>query len=275
MKTVFLAWNGAFFRGQLANIMNHHRKRGDAVHFTDYHAGNAQRILDGADRVYIWNGAYGGRDGEITRYAIAAARAVTYCEIGWFPQGKFLYFDSKGTNGNCSLHMDSLDWLTDADFKKLEDLRIGYRDGKKLTDKGYVFCPLQLPGDQQIQQWSPYKWMGGFITDTRKHFDGKKVIFRKHPKDEKTYADLKIGKEGEKDLKELICGASLVYGINSTVLLEAALIGKPVVAIGKSFLSIGQSREHALAALIARQVPADTKDFTPWMSRGRGLEHLA
>lgn len=275
MKVVFLTWTDSFFVNQLRNLKLFHERRGDKVTFVNFHSSEAKRVLNGAEQVYIWNGAYGGNDGDVIHYAESVASNVTYCEIAWFPQSKFLYFDSEGTNGNSSLFDDPLDWLEEDDFRAAENLGVQYRDGRELTDDGYILVPLQLPGDQQILRWSPYRWMGSFIRDTREKFNGRKLIFRRHPKDKKRYEDLNIGHEGEGNLKDLICGADMVYGINSTVLLEAALMGKEVESIGKCLLNIGPSRNHALAALVARQVPSDARDFTPWMRPGRGLEHLA
>ena len=188
----------------------------------------------------------------------------------WFPQREFIYFDPRGTNGNSSLFTDPLDWLEDEDFARLAEAREQYRDGHEIADKGYVLIPLQLEEDTQIRFWSPFPTMEAFIAHCRRAFQGRKVIFRKHPKDKRNYECLT--QESNGDLKKLICGASLVYGINSTVLLEAALIGKPVVTVGKSLLSIGPSRDHALAALLARQVPVGESDLSPWFDRGRGLD---
>jgi hypothetical protein len=185
-----------------------------------------------------------------------------------------LYFDECGTNGYSELISSSLDWLTPSDFEALDSFAKSYRKNYTITNGGYIFAPLQLPKDTQISLFSPYKWMGDFIRHTRWVFRGKKIIFRKHPLDSKNYDDLNIGTDGEGDLMSLICNADMVYGINSTVLLEAALIGKPVTAIGTSFLNMGPSKRHALAALVARQVPCSVTDFTPWMKPGRGMNYL-
>lgn len=271
---VFLAWGDKFFRDSLKRLIEYHQSKGDRVSYISYRDRDILEKASGADVAYIWNGSYPGPPAEAVKMLRDQKCKMVFMEVGWFPQGQYLYFDSEGTCGACSLFKDPLEWLKASDFERLDRMRTEYREGREMEDRGYVLVPLQVPDDQQIRKWSPYRWMGAFVTDTRERFKGKKVIFRRHPKDSRSYDDLDLGDEGRGNLKDLIAGASLVYGINSTVLLEASLMGKPVVSIGKSFLSIGQSREHALAALLARQVPVTTTNFKPWADEGRGLEHL-
>lgn len=275
MRVGIVTWSGhEWALDKLRGVDAFHRNRGDSVEYRTLSENGLARILSKKDVVYIWNGAYPCIRDSVPRELEDAGVRVIYVEIGWFPQDEFLYFDPRGTNAYSDLMRSPLDWLEPGDFLRLDEMSESYREGRPLEKKGYVFAPLQLSVDTQVALWSPFKYMGDFIRHTRWVFRDKKVIFRRHPKDEKTYADLGIGREGEGDLKDLICGADLVYGINSTVLLEAALMGKDVVATGTSFLNMGPSRRHALAALVARQVPSGEADLTPWIRPGRGLEHL-
>lgn len=273
-KVRFITWAGhSPIRKMLGNLKGWYDEQGWDTGFTHFTAGSLWGQLEGCSIVYMWNGAYGHCHAITTKLRKMGTKVI-FCEVAWFPQMEYLYFDEAGTNGNCSLHTDSLGWLNPTDFTALDSFREAYLEGRQTEDGNYIFVPMQLSWDTQIKLWSPFDWMGQLITRAREVFSDHKVIFRKHPKDGKTYEDLDIGSSGEGDLKDLVCGAHLVYGINSTVLLEAALMGKTVISVGKSFLDIGPSREHALAALVARQVPIECRDFTPWMERGRGLEHL-
>jgi len=248
----------------------YHRKQGHAVKAVQFKQLELAAEVGKHDIVYLWNGALPTMRAMAAAFRETGARVV-FCEAGWFPQRKYFYMDAAGAKGNSSLFLDPLDWLTDQDFARLEAVRRAYRGGRELSSGGYVLVPLQLAHDTQIQFWSPFATMAEFIEHCREVFRGRKVIFRKHPRDGTNYGEATA--DGGGDLKDLICGADLVYGINSTVLLEAALIGKPVVAVGKSLLSIGPSREHALAALLARQVPVGKADLRRWMGKGSGLDH--
>jgi hypothetical protein len=54
----------------------------------------------------------------------------------------------------------------------------------------------------------------------------------------------------------LILGSKLVHWINSTVLFEAALIGKPVIAEGECLLNHPyQDMDTVTAAIVASQYP--------------------
>jgi hypothetical protein len=276
MKVLFITWAGhAFARSRLARLKQFHHDRGDNVGWTNFSARDLPQQLDGCELAYVWNGAYNHIQRTVIEPLKQSGCKIVFVEIAWFPQGEFLYFDKSGTNGNCSLFDDDLSWLEDFDFRRLDVFSEMYRGGRSLESKGYIFAPLQLSSDTQITHWSPYKRMDDFIDHCREKFRGMEIIFRKHPKDRGSYARKGIGSEGEGDLRDLICGAELVYGINSTVILEAALIGKPVAAIGKCLINIGDERRRSLAALLARQVPISATDFGPWIRPGRGLEHLS
>src|SRR5690606_3371529 len=66
--------------------------------------------------------------------------------------------------------------------------------------------------------------------------------------------------------------AGLVVGLNSTSLLETAMLGVPTIALGRCPLSHHQDEvERLLAACVARQIPRGAEDLTPWL-RQIGVE---
>lgn len=259
-------------------VRGFHESQGETV--DRVHLNNTDNIVQEVRKdpprfLYIWNGEYAACD-KVKQVCAEVGTTMIFCELAWFPQGDFIYFDQEGTNGRSSLFTHPLNWLEDEDFDNMHILAENYKQGKKVKEGDYVLVPLQLPGDTSLKLGSPYKWMGKFIQDTRRRLAGERLIFRIHPKDKKTYRDLGVDDSGAGDKLDMILGSKYVYGINSTLLLESSLLGKPVTAIGKCFLSIGEGREEALAALVARQIPYKTcSDITPWIRRGRGLEHLA
>lgn len=278
----FLTW-GKQYNEFYKPLMDAHRKMGHKVDLLWYNNWNLAKLQKAnPDIVYFWNGEYSFL--KRAKNWCSDNNIPSFClELAWFPQGKSIYCDYHGTNGRCSLHFDDLSWLERDDYTRLFLKREEYRDGLSEWSGKYVLVPLQLTHDTTMQHWSPLKANAKVIATALRMFPDKKVVFRKHPKDKKKYHDLerehniKVDWEfgHSRPLKEMILGADLVWGMNSTVLSEAALMGKPVIAAGRSFLNIGQNREQALAAMVAREIPIDTEDVTPWTRRGRGLEHLS
>ena len=279
MRVAFCLWGRHFFKNADSPLTEHYKENDHEVVYLDYHNWHLNKIkkVDRLDRIYFWNGEYSFLK-EAKQYCQSMGIGIYNCEVAWFPQTDYIYVDKFGTNGNSSLFFDDLSWLDEKDYENLEVMRSLYCEGLKASDKGYVFVPLQLADDTSITSWSPLRWVGDVVRRAQQMFPDKEIIFRKHPKDKKTYKDLGICeslKKGEDaDLKELIMGSSLVWGMNSTVLIEAALMGKKVITCGKSFLNIGQSREEALAALVASQINVGQRDLSFWMRSGRSLEHL-
>jgi hypothetical protein len=277
MKVAFALWNApkSFHANAVRPVFEWHQKQGHDVRYVSYGDGLEHRLRD-TDLVYLWNGEYEWLWGVKESIRRRGGKTINI-EVAWFPQDENTYYDWRGTNGNCSLRFDSLDWLEPADYDNLDALSEKYREGLTPTEEGYVLVPLQLAKDTAVQKWSPLKRMGGVIRMARKMFPHKEILFRRHPLDGHDYADLidDITLGEKRPLKELIMGADLVWGMNSTVLTEAALMGKKVQACGTSLLHIGSNQRDALAALVARQIPMDVSDVTPWIRRGRGLEHLA
>ena len=278
MKVAFASWNApkSFHALAVKPVFNWHKSQGHKVKFVNYRHGDFSHHLKGQDLVYFWNGEYDFLK-QIKKKLHGDGGKSINVEVGWFPQSENTYYDWRGTNGNCSLRYDSLDWLEPEDYDNLDALAESYREGLIPTKEGYVLVPLQLGRDTAIQKWSPLKRMGDVIRMAREMFPHKEILFRRHPKDSHDYADLinDITLGEKRPLKELIMGADLVWGMNSTVLTEAALMGKEVKACGVSLLHNGTCQRDALAALVARQIPKETTDITPWMRRGRGLEHLS
>jgi hypothetical protein len=273
MKILILCWgNNSHLLKRMDGIVSHHHRLGDSLTTCRFKSPKLREEIKNADLAYLFNGMHPVMS-DAKKLVAEFNTPIIYMEVGWFPQKDHWYFDSQGTNGNSTLHHDNLDWLTPYDFKHLETRRHEYQGGRTLTDKGYILVPLQVPGDT-AHIWSPFETTSDFIGYTRRIYEGREIIFRRHPKSKEPLHNLNLGTHGKGDLLDLICGASFVFGINSTTLLESALIGKKTISCGKSFLEIGKNQEEAIAALLARQVPCTCTRLEPWNRPGRGLETL-
>jgi len=189
-------------------------------------------------------------------------------EVGWFPQKDYWHLDSEGTNANSSLMRDDLSWVGPPQYAKLKLLRKKYKKGFTRKPRGYVLVPLQVESDTNIRLHSPFKRMQDFVRHCEKKFAGKPVVFKIHPKDPK----VRLTGSGRNYIAHresfvtLAQEASLVYGINSTCLLEAALLGIPVEAVGEGLLKAhAGNKEKLLAALADKQIPNGESDLDYWV----------
>lgn len=218
------------------------------------------KCVRGAHHLFMWNGA------EPVHEAIRLA-CLRYgvwwsiLEVGWFPQSKNLFVDPVGINADSSIMKDSLSWVGRSHLEKLEEFRDSYLSGRRWNSPGkYVLVPLQLDWDTNIKLHSPVLSTQEFIKQTEEKFEGKRVIFKRHPHDTMSYeTSQEMVVDG--DFIDMAVNAELVYGINSTCLLEAHLMGVPVEAIGQGYLSTGLSVEKLLAALVSKQISVGETDL--------------
>ena len=218
-----------------------------------------------SDIVIIWNG-------EKNYYkpikALCMNRNIPLyiAEVGYFPQKDFFTLDRIGINATSELMQDNLSWVTEKHMVKLEETRIRLLGNRTVKSSGYIFVPLQLPSDTNIISSSPFKNMAEFIKYLEEKFKGQRVIAKRHPYDRTEYYSDSIEIVISGDSLDYIVGADSVYGINSTVLLEAAVLGVPVEAIGDGFLKTHEGCvQTMLAALVARQIPINTLNLGVWI----------
>ncbi|MFT6989268.1 MAG: hypothetical protein ACJASL_001237 [Paraglaciecola sp.] len=217
-----------------------------------------------ADGVLIWNGSMSIHQPilqQITKLNVE----VTFAECGFFPQSQYFYFDKLGVNDQSQLKIDDLSWVSTEQKTVLENVRRSFfLEVSPYPDSGYIFVPLQVPNDSNILNNSSFtSGMQEFIDHVEEKYSDEKIIFKAHPKDRmrSTYR-LKYGKFSEVDSRSLILSSKLVHGINSSVLYEAALAGKPVIAEGECLLnSSSHALDEILAAIIVRQLQVDGEFF--------------
>lgn len=244
------------------------------VHPLDKHQSD---LLRQARAVIVWNGSQ-----RIYQDFLAQCQLnnvpVTYAECGFFPQTEHFYFDKTGVNLASQLRADDLSWLTALDVEMTQHYRYQLFRARQSRDKGYVFVPLQIASDTNIQNHSRFvNGMQQYINFVLSQHGSDKVIFKVHPKD--LYAsnyEFHGAAVSSADTLDLIADAALVRGINSSVLFEAALFGKQVKVDGDCLLNNNRAGPlRVVQAIIARQYR--TTEFGPEQAklvRFSNLGHL-
>jgi len=264
VDVILVTWPGHdFARKALRGLVAWHESLGHSCRFSHLRLKSSEwkEHFGSPDIAYVWNGEYSSASG-IVEYLRSSGARLKFVEIGWFPQSKFIYVDDRGTNGNCSLFGSSLSWVDGSHFSAANKLREEHLQNIRWNGVGgYIAVPLQLSSDTQISQFSPIKSMTELMDHCESTFPNDRIMFKKHPKDKSTLGP-RCFTGGS--LHEWLAGAKLAYGINSTALLEAALMGVPTVTIGKCLLNIHPDQNLVLAALAAKQIPIGESDLSAW-----------
>lgn len=234
-------------------------------------------LIKQAKAVIIWNGSQ-----KIYQDFLLQCRQnnvpVTYAECGFFPQAEHFYFDKIGVNLASQLKTDDLSWLTADDVELTECYRRQLFQERHKQDRGYVFVPLQIGSDSNIQNHSRFvNGMQSYIDFVLSQHPADKVIFKVHPKDQyASHYQFYAATVSTDDTLDLIAAAALVRGINSSVLFEAALFGKPVKADGDSLLNQNKAGAgNIVTAIIARQYRTTAFAINqPKLGRFSNLGHL-
>jgi capsule polysaccharide export protein KpsC/LpsZ len=241
-----------------------------------------EKLVPRMDHVFIWNG-----DREFDRVVRSLCEEHhiphSFMESGFFPQRSYYTLDRKGVNANSALMEDDLSWVGKAQYEKLRALRETYLGARRYhgggDEKGaFILAPLQIEQDTSIVLHSPYKTMQAFIDHAQEQFPQRRIVFKTHPKDKSDHYKIKLGNElvHKGSFLDLAAKADLVYGINSTTLLESALLGAPVTSVGDGFLKqhAGQV-EKLLAALADMHIPIKAHDISYWLSKYSNLDTSA
>ena len=200
------------------------------------------------DHVILWSGNFHYQEGTLA--ALRDCQLINrtfFAEVAWFPQKDFLYFDPKGVNAFSTLPGEPYPLLQQQQSTRLETWRQRYRMqrlGGLLNGPSprSVFVPLQVDTDTSILKSSPFKSMEEFIKFLERWIpDECEVTIKLHPK--ATYPYLPTSRRhrfrvvASGAIEQYIADADTVIGVNSTVLLEAAALGKRVVAFGAGLFS--------------------------------------
>lgn len=227
------------------------------------HAGDHVSLLEGMkpqlpdvagfDLVYVWNGQH-DKQREAVEAANAAGTPLRVLELGFFPQEDHCFCDPLGVGPNSSVYRDP-DAL-EPDCHALDDARDWFLGHDRwVGGGGFTLVPLQLEGDTNVVLHSDFISMRQFAEHCRESIDGP-IVFKHHPKARR------VDVPELEDCRYVFGGAStawirradMVYGINSTVLLEAELMGAPMNAIGRGHAERCNEDPEYLARLVTCQV---------------------
>ncbi|MBD3407261.1 MAG: hypothetical protein GF411_14165 [Candidatus Lokiarchaeota archaeon] len=250
----------------LLNLITYLRHNGIGVDYqTKFNGGvdMAERASK-SDIVIIWNG-----EEECylpTKLVCKENNIPCYiAEVGYFPQHKFFILDTVGINASSSLMNDDLSWITEKHMEKAKKRKVALMGKRKRIAGDYTFVPLQYYRDTNITHHSPFKDMFSFINHVEMKFRGDNVIFKRHPRD-KTIYNSKFPVVTSGSSIDYVLRCKNVYGINSTVLFEAALFGVPVESIGDGLLRAHRGNyDKIVAALVDREIPVNTTNLDYWI----------
>jgi capsule polysaccharide export protein KpsC/LpsZ len=220
-----------------------------------------------ANMVVIWNGwQHGGP--LATRLCKRRGIPVCYLEWGILPQSTTFIVDPSGFCADSILAKD-LSWITDHDMELLDTTRKELQQQYPITPEGFVLVPLQIENDSQILYHSPYTCMEEFVEEVEAAYPDQRIVVRCHPQSnaERKFRRAEINNEGS--FLEMAARASVVVGISSTTLYEAAILGVHVVAKGDHPLRIQplKMREKVLAGLLALRIDRATGDLDEVLKR--------
>lgn len=187
-------------------------------------------------RVVIFNG-YHRPIHAAARYIEKRWRTV-YMEHGWLTQREHNYIDSKGTGARSSLlsswrHLVGRDERVASTILKLKQM---YRPQKHdlSLPKDYILIPLQLERDTSIVYDSPwFKSMPSLVGFVQRHFPDYPIVVKTHPMDDTVWEMNNVTLVNSRiPMNDLVPGAQLIIGINSTSLIEALVHSKRIGALG-------------------------------------------
>lgn len=181
-----------------------------------------------------------------------------YCEVGFFPQNRNIYFDAKGVHGHSSLRDITLERLDPEQQTTVENFRAYYKnsnfvkmrwdtvDDRSAKGKApnpaynepFVFVPLQMESDTAFDL-CPYESNQQIIDAIERQLPGKRIVFKVHPWDLHEHYRVSgtnlLLPRTNRDLQELLQRCESVVNSNSTVMLEALLYGKKCASLGTGF----------------------------------------
>ncbi len=216
---------------------------------------SAAALRSGATHFGMWNGQ-GGRRSVLVAAARQAGLQGLFAELA--PLAGHITLDPQGVNAAGMLPADP-DYFrawgaAHADQGLLDGWRnrLVARAGVRRADQGggtegpFLFVPLQVRGDTQI--YAHGGWIGSierFIDEVAGAADhlpaGWRVVFREHPSDRLGNASQlarlvgpRVSVDNSTDTFELVRRAEGVVTVNSSVGLQALLLGRPVLVLGRA-----------------------------------------
>ncbi|MHA7813261.1 MAG: capsular polysaccharide export protein, LipB/KpsS family [Phycisphaerales bacterium] len=215
--------------------------------------------LDNAAFVFIWNGLQ-HQSAIVAEYCRTQHVPHCFIEYGMLPQRTTFFIDPDGFCGRSRLCKD-LSWVTRSDMERLQAMREKLQAEHPLSDNGDVLVPMQIFADTQIMYNTHWRTMQGFVKYLKTIFHPEQLVIRPHPDGGADYDGLGVRVQNSKQVGflEAVSKVRSVVGLTSTTLMEAVVLGKPVMALGDCALRGHCPEDHdrvaagALAMTIDRQ----------------------
>ena len=189
------------------------------------------------DLIIMWNGHF--NDIHAAYIWLKRRYKLAIMEMGWYQRSHHSYLLEDLAQASSLAEVPYEEGVASQDRYQevLQDVRGKYDTNLPAgleIPKAFIFMPMQLEYDTQIVHTSPiFKTMASAIGYVQRCVPGAPVIVRNHPLDEFISRP-----HGVIDMTScspslpLALASTLVVGINSTVLAEAMLFRRPVVALG-------------------------------------------
>jgi len=224
-------------------------------------------VIKNSSMAVIWNGLQHGTP-LATRMCRLRGIPVCYLEWGMLPQAETFMVDPFGFCGDSILAKD-VSWVTDQDMDNLYRVRETLQKQYPIQKSDHILAPLQIENDTQILYFSAYRKMEEFISDVEVMYPTQRIIARPHPnsKPRRSFKRAEVDRSGT--FLEAASKASLVVGITSTCLYEAAILGVPVIALGEHPLKIQPQNLHekVLAGALALTINRSTGSLAAILNR--------
>ena len=216
-------------------------KHGRAYEFikidADFYRKAAPR-LKRASYVVIWNGC---QTNARNATALCDSMKIPTCFFEWGvqPQKDTFLVDLKGMV-NRSMLMDALDWVTDTDIKAFEEAMEPIREKYPLRPKkGRILVSMQIENDTQVIYSGAWRNMAEVVEYVEHIYPNHEIVVRPHPKSGNQF-NFKPTRGGEvvveakdkvADFLDAARLSDVVVGLNSTSLIEAAMLGVNTIAL--------------------------------------------
>jgi|TARA_R110002096_G_scaffold55026_6_gene141610 hypothetical protein len=254
---------------------NAHRDRVKA--FMDFlkRKGHSCRLCIGktpppCDVAFVFNGLH-VREKNIVKHLRDLGTQVFYMEVGSFPQRGHYVVGRNPCVAGGMLQGEEIPPVTPADELMMQTFFDKYSKGANMDlPREQVSGFLQLERDYAIRSFSKFKRTQQVVNKVEELYPDEKVVWKVHPGDRapKIKVAHKLYRGGTIWIH--VAMAKVCVAVNSTTLLESALAGRPVVALGDSPLNRPEGPRAVVREILRRQISIRDKDPTEQIERSIG-----
>ena len=206
------------------------------------------------DVVFIFNGLHPAeqRAAEIFR---KRGTKVFYIEVGCLPQTDHYLVGKTPQVAGGMLEGEDVPPLTNEDDRYLQAFFGKYSNGANMNEeRTQVSGFLQLENDYAIKCYSKFRSMQEVIDTAKERYPDEKIVWKVHPK--KRRINLKADHTFYRgpSLWPHVARAKFCIAANSTTLIESALAGRPIVALGETPLNRAEGPRAVVREINRRQI---------------------